>query len=392
MKAQKEFAEVDFSQPEVIASLARAYAVILNTEHQGAQPAPQPKEQSKQQPARAQKRDLVQRFRRLFLAGMPETHSKMQQPNAKAKYYKRFHSLTDVELVSHLEGRATFAAPLIGRDGFTREVALDIDDGGVEAVRISLQIAAAQELAAYGLISQGGTGGHNGGHIRIPLADIAAPERARLLAERLRTELMQQTGLPENAIEVYPTHKGLRLPFGVHTHTGKRGLLLLQNGTQLDLDTGEPLATISQAMTLVELLSPTHPERLPIVPPEPVIYAPVSPPNSVQQPVSGSPIQQYNQTTNLLDWLVSIGARVAANTRQGGYLLHCPCTNHKHRDSRPSLEIQPARNPRRGRYVAIGHAPGCVFATERGRIIDAFDAYCRWYGLETREAIRQMYR
>lgn len=393
MNAHKGFAEVDFSQPEIISSLARAYAVILNTDHQEAQPQPptKAKEAPKQKPAAKQKLAVVQRFRKLYLAGAPETHSKMQPPQAKAKYYKRFHSLTDVEIASHMEGRATFAAPLIGKDGFTREVALDIDAGGEEAITIGLQIAAAQGLAAYGLISQVGNGGHNGGHIRIPLADVAAPERARLLAEQIRAELMQRTGLPENTIEVYPTHKGLRLPFGVHTHTGKRGVLLLQDDTRFDLDTGEPLATISQALTLIESLSPIHPDRLPLLPAKLVPAAPVSPPQSSQRAIGGSPIQDYNQQTNLLDWLVSIGGRVANTTHQGGYLLHCPCPNHTHRDARPSLEVQVARNARHGAFVAIGHAAGCLFATERGRIVDAFDAYCRWHQLTTREALAQLY-
>lgn len=386
METYREFDRVNFSQPEIMASLARAYAIILKSI-----PEPeQPPKAAVPKPA-LDKAVVVQRFRRLFLAGMPETHSKMQPPTAKAKYYKRFHSLTDAEIVSHIEGKATFAAPLIGNDGFTREVALDVDVGGGEAIRTGLQIAASLACAAYGIVSQAGAHGHNGGHIRLPLADIAAPERARLLAEQLRAALIEQTGIAARAIEVYPTQKGLRLPFGVHTHTHKRGLLLLQDGTRLDLDAGEPLATINQALELVEALSPTSPERLPLLPVEPVRTGPVSPPNAPQRPITHSPIQDYNQATNLLDWLISIGARVASRTRQGGYLMHCPCPNHKHQDARPSLEIQPARNPRHGTCVAIAHAADCLFATERGRVSDAFDAYCRWYGLSTKEALGRLY-
>lgn len=160
---------------------------------------------------------------------------------------------------------------------------------------------------------------------------------------------------------------------------------------RLDLDAGEPLVTITHALELVAALSPTNPERLPALPLVPPKQWPVSPPNAPQQPITRSPIQDYNSTTNLLDWLISLGARVASRTRQGGYLLHCPCPNHKHQDARPSLEIQPARNPRHGAYVAIAHAAGCLFATDRGRVSDAFDAYCRWYGLQTKEALSQLY-
>ncbi len=125
-----------------------------------------------------------------------------------------------------MEGRATFAAPLIGRDGFTREVALDIDQGGEVAVLVGLQVASELGFSAYGLVSPTVVGGHDGGHIRIPLADVAAPERARLLAEQIKQAVLIRCNLPENVIEVYPTQKGVRLPFGIHTHTGKRGTLL----------------------------------------------------------------------------------------------------------------------------------------------------------------------
>lgn len=341
--------------------------------------------------------DLVRRFRALFLSGNPACFARMNKRCAPSKYTKILHpytreplSITDTAITQHISGRATFAAPLIGRDGFTREVALDIDQGGEVAICAGLHIAAELGYSAYGLVSTAVEGGHNGGHIRIPLADVTAPERARLLAEQIQQAVIARCGLPENAVEVYPTQKGLRLPFGIHTYTGKRGALLLQDRTRLELDEGEALATIAHALTLLEALQPNNPDMLPILPATPVTIAPVRPPNALQRPQSGSPIQDYNQRTNLVDWLISIGARVAAPTRAGGYLLHCPCNNHKHNDARPSLEVQRARNPRHGVYVLIGHASGCLFETERGTIVNAFDAYCRWYTLNATDALRQL--
>src|SRR5581483_11512983 len=151
----------------------------------------------------------------------------------------------------HLAGCVTYAAPLIGKGGLTREAALDIDRGGEAAIGVGLQVAAEMGYSAYGLVSPAVAGGHDGGHIRIPLAESAAPERARLLAEQLQQAIIARCGLPANVVEVYPTHKGLRLPFGVHTHTGKRGALLLQDGTRVELDTGEPLITIAEALTRI---------------------------------------------------------------------------------------------------------------------------------------------
>jgi hypothetical protein len=112
--------------------------------------------------------ELVSRFRRLYLAGLPDSHAQMQPAGSTAKYLKRHHPLTDAALTAHFTGSATFAAPLIGSDGFTREVALDIDAGGEGAIRTGLTIAAELGFTAYGIINPGGDDGHNGGFCRSP--------------------------------------------------------------------------------------------------------------------------------------------------------------------------------------------------------------------------------
>jgi hypothetical protein len=76
--------------------------------------------------------------------------------------------------------------------------------------------------------------------------------------------------------------------------------------------------------------------------------------------------------------------------RFGRTLLHCPCANHAHGDARPSLEIQPARKARYGQHVAIGHAPGCQFATERGQVMDAFRVFCTWEGITPTQAVERL--
>jgi hypothetical protein len=339
--------------------------------------------------------NLVRRFRALYLPGNPESYVRMNKPGATSKYTKILDPVTrrpvpisDAALAAHLAGRATYAAPLIGADGMTSEAALDIDAGGEEAVRAALCIAADLGVSAYGLVSPGCRGGHHGGHIRIPLAESAAPEQARLLAEQIKMALLRHCTLASRDIEVYPTRKSLRLPFGRHTWTGKRGVLLLQDGTQLNLDVGETRATMAEAISVVETLTPNDTCALP---PMPLYNAAVASSDAPQRGRSGNPIQDYIQTTNLLDWLISIGAHVAYRTRTGGHVLHCPCANHKHHDAHASLEVRPATNVRHGQYIAIGYSGGCVFETQPGRIINAFDAYCRWYGLDTRDALRRLY-
>jgi hypothetical protein len=262
--------------------------------------------------------DLISRYRRLFLAGCPDTHSQMQPPGAAAKYIKRFHPLTNRELAAHLAGKATFAASLIGSDGFTWEVALDIDAGGEEAISTGLRIAASFGFTAIGLVSRAGEHGHDGGHIRMPLADIASPERARLLAKQVKAELVLQCGLAACTIETYPTRKGLRLPFGVHTWTGRRGLLLLQDGTGLDLDNGEARVTIEHAICLAETVCPNDPARLPLPAPKPIYNAPVDSPHASGRTNGGSPIQDIsNQQTCSIGWFPLAGASCTGLPRAG---------------------------------------------------------------------------
>jgi hypothetical protein len=101
-------------------------------------------------------------------------------------------------------------------------------------------------------------------------------------------------------------------------------------------------------------------------------------------------IEAYNQATDLVARFESYGGRIAQFGRAGRTLLHCPCPNHTHGDARPSLEVQPAKKARYGPYVAIGHAPACVFTTERGQVMDAFRVFCLWEGLTPLEAVERL--
>jgi hypothetical protein len=107
-------------------------------------------------------------------------------------------------------------------------------------------------------------------------------------------------------------------------------------------------------------------------------------------PTTESIIAAYNGATDLVALLESYGGKIAQLGRFGRTLLHCPCPNHAHGDARPSVEIQPARKARYGQHVAIGHAPGCQFATARGQVMDAFRVFCTWEGLRPQEAIERL--
>src|SRR6266511_2589698 len=116
--------------------------------------------------------DLVRRFRALYLPGNPDSYARMNKPGAISKYTKI------------LDPRTKRPVPI-------SDAAIDIDAGGEEAVKVGLRIVSDLGITAYGLVSPACSGGHNGGHIRIPFAGIAAPERAHLLGEQIQAVLIE---------------------------------------------------------------------------------------------------------------------------------------------------------------------------------------------------------
>lgn len=328
-------------------------------------------------------RDDLVVFRHLFLAHRPAHQAWMQPAGSVAKYQKKFHAVTATEIAAHLTGRITVAVPLIGRDNQADATALDIDAGGAAAVRAVLDNAAAGGYHAFGIVSCAmDTAGHNGGHVWLLFDDPASPDPLRQLANALARAAAV-------VAETYPTRKTLRLPLGMHRWTGRRGQLLLQDHTTLDLDS-EPGAWQRALRIIADL--PRNPVAM--LPPAPEPARPVPAGSQTRSTGSGATqgIRAYNRATDLLALLEAAGGRIAERYHDGGMLLHCPCPNHAHDDQDPSLEVRPATSSRYGRYVAYGYAPGCLFYTEHGQIIDAFGVYCRLHNLTSADAVKQLAR
>ncbi len=327
--------------------------------------------------------DALDAFVQLYLLHDPTNYARMLRPGARHKYHKVHRAPTRDDLYAHLAGEETIAVPLVGPAGLSSHVALDIDHGGVDALHRALDAAHALGWNAYAITSTNTE--HSGGHVWLHLAQPAAPERARLLAEQLATAADISTSGHDPAAETYPTHKALRLPCGRHTWTGKRGRLLLPNGRSIDLDRGAQ--AIHKALGAIVELPHNAAARLPHLP----VTAPRETARQTRQERPGAPINpiyDYNRTTNLIDLLEQHGGRIAEEYRDGGVLMHCPCGQHQHGDAQASLEVRPARNTvRYGQYVAIGHAPHCRFHAERRQVIDSFTAYCRLEGLTTNDAL-----
>jgi hypothetical protein len=319
---------------------------------------------------------FVRTYREVFLAHQPTHQGRMTGPGVDRKFIKVHYPITDRELEAHLAGTLTLAAPLIGPDDLAYMAAIDLDAGGERALRWLLLEAQNCDLTAFAITSNSLQ--HDGGHMWLLFDAPTHPERLRLLAENLVSALRL-------AAETYPTRKTLRLPFGVHRRAGRRGTLLLPTGATLDLDTGGDVS--ADALATIAALprnATAQLRQLPLAAPRPCS----TPPNVAL--TTDSIIAAYNRATDLVALLESYGGRIAQRRRFGRTLLHCPCPNHAHGDARPSVEIQPAKKARYGQHVAIGHAPGCQFATERGQVMDAFRVFCTWEALTPAEAVERL--
>ena len=324
----------------------------------------------------------------LYLLHDPASYARMLKRGARHKYHKVHRAPTVDTLNAHFTGAETIAVPLIGAARLSYHVALDIDHGGLVAVQRALHVAHDLGWIAYAITSTNTE--HSGGHLWIHLAQPTTPDRARQLAEQIAMAAgISITGDDPDA-ETYPTHHSLRLPFGLHRWTKRRGHLLLQNGTGIDLDTGA--AALRDAIATVAALPRNPTANLPHVPPPPVSKIGYQTPQERLGPTN-NPIYDYNRTTNLLALLERYGGQIAEQYRDGGALMHCPCGQHQHGDAHASLQVRPARNwARYGQYVARGHAPSYCFYTERGHVVDSFTIYCRLAGLTTREALSHQQR
>lgn len=321
--------------------------------------------------------DQFTTFRRLFLTHAPAHQAWMQPAHAAAKYRKKFHAVSDVELAAHLAGRITIAAPLSGADGQAQAAALDIDQGGDAALHRVLHAAHQRGLTVVAVTSAHAD--HAGGHVWLLFDAPAQPARLRFLADAVATDA-------DVAAETYPSGRMLRLPMGVHRGSGQRGRLLLQDGTVLDLDAGgEAIAT---ALALLDGLPRNPVDALPTEPLHRLEGG--SQTRQAGTGVTGATIAAYNAVTDLVGLLTGYGGRIAAQYRSGRTLMHCPCGQHRNGDAHASLEIQPARQARYGRSVAVGYAPSCAFSTDLRVVVDAFAVYCHFEQCTPADAIRSL--
>ena len=187
------------------------------------------------------------------------THAPMQPPGTPGGKYLTVHAeITDDQIAAHIAGTETYAVKLIGRDGFARAWTIDVDEGGTAAVRAHVEALRAAGLPCLGIAGQG-AGEHDGGHIWGIYAAPVTPTDAKAQIKAT----LDNAGLPTK--EIWPCGIHIRAPFGVHTHTGRRGTLIRPDVPDVCLDTPEGLAL---GLDTLAGLKPT-PTPPPLPPPTP---------------------------------------------------------------------------------------------------------------------------
>lgn len=291
------------------------------------------------------------------------------------KYDRKGYALSNAQLEAHLAGRCTVQAPLVAADGTARALCLDVDHGGRQALRQLLEAAAVFGLWAVAVYSPGLE--HDGGHVWAFFAGDTQPERLAALGERM-VQLARLEG-----VEVFPCgKKAIRLPFGVHLDTGRRGLAKTTDGEIFDLDDAGEVERILRAVE-------EHGRNsLGLVPP-----LPPKAPRSASSVVLGddeSPIVAYNRVATV-DQVVSLLERLpgySEHKRKGGRtILRCGCGQHSREKNPPAVYVELGRN---GKALVNSFSTDCRWFAGPGQYHDAFAVYCEVNGLSPRDAAVQL--
>ena len=173
-------------------------------------------------------------------------HAPMLAPgDRRGKYHTVDAALRDRQLAAHIRGQATYGAVLIGRDGLAGAGVVELGHGAAETAERVRAAAQALDVSMFSIVGKG-AGGHDGSHSWALFAEHVEPERIKALMQAI----VAAAGLPART-ETWPSGQNIRLPFGVHTHTGRRGIYVDTSGANFDLDSPEGLvAGVSAARAL----------------------------------------------------------------------------------------------------------------------------------------------
>lgn len=311
--------------------------------------------------------DDTARFRHAFLRHQPQRVAVMQPERSDTKYISHQHPISDDQIATHLAGRAAYATPA-AHAGLAHLLPLDIDAGGMPAAQALLDAATRRGLFAFGQVDPE----RDRGYVWLPFNNLTNTQRIHTLGDALIAEVAQPTWRIENRA----TEADTRLPFARHAWTHRRGVLLDQDGTLLNLDQCDDLNALLDDFFVARYQENAVDQLPPLPEPAP------APARRPALPSEGVTIADYNASTDLAALLDRYGAKPS---RTHPRLYHCPF----HDDSHASLLV--SRDGQR--CHCLSQHSDCPLS---GRQHDAFNVFCLQHHLnpndstDIRAALRQL--
>jgi len=171
-------------------------------------------------------------LRQVVLKHDPARHGLMLPPNPRAKYHEFASAPTEEQLHQHLAGVITLAAPATDND-LAGCIVLDVDAEALTRVPLLIEAARQNELWAWGEIHETS----DRGYVHIPFVQLANAAALKHLGDTLIIAAGLHHVAPKDLDNRTMNNAITRLPFGVHTWTGQRGLLVFPDGASYDLNT-----------------------------------------------------------------------------------------------------------------------------------------------------------
>lgn len=209
-----------------------------------------------------------------YFVGREDAHAVHRLRQGKLRVLPCAGPLSAPLLLDHLAGKTTCALYPLCLDGSVRLLVVDIDtepdapDGeGARVTARDFALDFAHTAAAHGINAAIEDSGGKGYHAWIFFAEALTAEQARKLARLL----LADTTAPRThlRVEVFPRHSEwpgpelgdcIKLPFGVHVGSGRRTLLLDEEGEAIPdidsaLDTLIPVSTRQLRLAMKQLVA-----------------------------------------------------------------------------------------------------------------------------------------
>lgn len=311
----------------------------------------------------------------------------MNPCGAKAKYSRSKKRLTRQMIVEGLSGKPR-RLPINGRwqefplsialvptsNDYARFAVVEIDHGGVAAVRSVLDRCAQHGLWAFGQL--GTSDKHDGGHVYIPVVKDAPASLLQHLALLIQVaSQVKGEAFPNGACD-------LRLPVMIHLRAPggpRRFPLLLQDGTTIDAT--DAWLAIQQLRSvwcsnLLEQIT-TAMNELPAPRPAKTQHLHKS---KVNPKSCDSVIKWFNANHTIKELLSTVGLKASARTN----VVICPF----HDDRSPSLVLWTHNATGRVVCRCLSAQSSCKAADVP--YLDAFNIYCLIEGIEATTAVARL--